>query len=297
MIRDKSLKAKLIHSFIGLSVLIVTIISLAPILHTLALSFSNMQYATAGLVYFWPKGFTFDAYNKIIEDSQFFTSFGISVLRVIIGGGLSIFFSIIMAYPLSKEKAVFRFRNVYMWFLVFTMLFSGGLIPWYMNIKNLRLLNSFWAMVFPCAVQVFYVILLMNFFRGIPKQLEEAATIDGAGQWTLLFKIYLPVSLPSIATVALFTMVFHWNSFFDGFVLMNNPSKWPLQTYIQQLSFMINSAKMATMTPEEVARLINITGLNFNSAKIFVSMIPILVVYPFLQKYFISGIVLGSVKE
>ena len=297
MVRGDNLKSRFAHGLIIVSVILTTLLSLAPIIHTLALSFSSINYATAGLVNFWPLGFTLDAYHRIMSDTQFFSSFMTSVARVFFGGGVSIFITIMMAYPLSKERESFRLRNVYMWLLVFTMLFNGGLIPWYMNIKNLGLLNSFWAMVFPCALQVFYVLLLMNFFRGLPKQLEEAATIDGAGQWTMMFRIFLPVSLPSIATVALFTMVFHWNSFFDGLVLMNSPKMWPLQTYIQQLTFMINPQKMATLTPDEIARLKNVMGLNFNSAKIFISMIPILVVYPVLQKYFITGIVLGSVKE
>ena len=297
MVRARTWKAQCAHGLIISAVIATTAVSLAPIVHTLALSFSSMYYATAGLVGFWPRGFTLDAYDRILSDSQFFTSFMISVARVAAGGGFSIVITVMMAYPLSKEKERFRFRNVYMWLLVFTMLFNGGLIPWYMNIKSLGLLNSFWALVFPGALQVFYVLLLMNFFRGLPKQLEEAATIDGAGQWTMMALIYLPVSLPSIATVALFTMVSHWNSFFDGLVLMNSPKMWPLQTYIQQLTFMINPAQMATLTPDEIARLKNVMGLNFNSAKIFVSMIPILVVYPVLQKYFITGIVLGSVKE
>jgi putative aldouronate transport system permease protein len=137
----------------------------------------------------------------------------------------------------------------------------------------------------------------MNYFRGLPKELEEAATIDGASQWKMLVQIFLPVSLPVLATVSLFTMVFHWNSFFDGLILMHSPRNWPLQTYIQQLTFQINPAQMAGMTPEQVASFMNVTGINFNAAKIFVSMVPILLLYPFLQKFFITGIVLGSVKE
>jgi len=280
-----------------LFVVFVTFIAILPIIHTLALSFSSMNYAVAGLVYFLPKGFTFDAYHKIIEDMQFIRSFGISVLRVIVGGGVGVVITVLMAYPLSKEKEQFRFRNIYMWFIIVTMLFSGGLIPWYMNIRRFGLLDSFWALIIPGAVQVFFILLVMNFFRGLPKQLEEAATIDGAGQWTMLIQVFLPVSLPSIATITLFTVVNHWNSFFDGLVLMNNPKNWPLQTYMQQLNFSISPMQMASMTPEEVARLMNVMGINFNAAKIFVSIIPILVIYPFLQRYFITGIVLGSVKE
>jgi len=297
MIRDKSIKASITHALIMAFVVLVTISALAPIVHTLALSFSSMNYAVAGAVTFLPRGFTLDAYNRIMNDSQFLRSFGISVRRVFIGGGLSMILTVMMAYPLSKEKERFKFRNAYMWTLVFTMLFSGGLIPWYMNIRRFNLLDSFWALVFPSAIQVFNILLVMNYFRGLPKQLEEAATIDGAGQWTMLLRIFLPVSLPVLATVSLFTMVTHWNSFFDGLILMNTPRNWPLQTYIQQLNFQLNPGQMSGMTPDEIASFMNVTGINFNAAKIFVSMVPVLFVYPFLQKFFISGIVLGSVKE
>jgi len=276
---------------------LITASSLLPLLHTLALSFSSTNYALAGVVGFLPRGLTLDAYNRIMDDAQFIRSFGISVMRVIVGGGLSVVITLLMAYPLSKEKERFRFRNVYMWIIVFTMLFSGGLIPWYMNIRRFGLLDSFWALVIPGAVQAFNVLLVMNYMRGLPKQLEEAATIDGAGQWAMLVRVFLPVSLPVIATVSLFTMVTHWNSFFDGLILMHSPRNWPLQTYIQQLNFQLNPAQMAGMTPEQIAAFMNVSALNLNAAKIFVSMVPILIVYPFVQKFFITGIVLGSVKE
>ena len=297
MVREKSFKASLMHGLVMCFVIFITACSLLPIIHTLALSFSSMNYALAGMVYFMPRGFTLDAYNRIMDDAQFLRSFLISVMRVLIGGGLSVILTVMMAYPLSKEKERFRFRNAYMWVIVFTMLFSGGLIPWFMNIRRFGLLDSFWALVFPVAIQAFHVLLMMNYFRGLPKQLEEAATIDGAGQWTMLVRIFLPVSLPVLATVSLFTMVFHWNSFFDGLILMHSPRNWPLQTYIQQLNFALNPAQMVGMTPDEIAAHMNVTGINFNAAKIFTSMVPILVVYPFLQKFFITGIVLGSVKE
>jgi len=296
MVRSKKFKDRFIYGLIIAIVVIITLVSLAPIMNTLALSFSSQSFALAGKVSFWPMGFTFDAYKRILNDSAFFTSFYVSVKRVIIGGGLNLFLVILMAYPLSKEKKDFKFRNIYMWIIIFTMLFSGGLIPWYMTVKNFGLIDNFWALVLPGAVPIFYVILLMNFFRGVPKELEEAAIIDGAGPWYTMFRIFVPISMPAIATVTLFSIIGQWNSFFDGLILMNSPANYPLQTYIQQLIYQFSPESLANMTPEQIAELMKVSGKTFNAAKIFVSMIPILIIYPRLQRYFVSGIVLGSSK-
>lgn len=275
---------------------LAAILCLAPIINTVAISFSSSSAANAGSVYFWPVEFTLASYDKILQDVQFFNAFGVSVKRVVLGGAINFAMTVLMAYPLSKTSRLFPGRNVYMWFVVFTMLFSGGLIPWYMTINKLGLLNSIWALVLPTAVPVFNVILLMNFFRGIPRDLEEAAAIDGAGPWKTLFSVFIPVSVPSLAAVTLFSVVGHWNAFFDGMILMNKSDQWPLQTYIQQLIVSINSI-MNTTDPDEIRRLMSVSNRTLNAAKVMVSMVPILLIYPFLQKYFIGGIVLGAVKE
>lgn len=181
-----------------------------------------------------------------------------------------------------------------MWFIVFTMLFSGGLIPWFVTIKSYGLLDTIWALVLPTAVPVFNVILLVNYFRSIPKDMDEAGMMDGAGPWYMLIKIYLPLSVPVLATITLFSIVGHWNSFFDGLILMNKQEHYPLQTYIQQLVVQINTDNMTT---EELRQMAQLSNKTLNAAKIVISMLPILVVYPFLQRFFIHGIMLGSVKE
>ncbi|MGZ9585627.1 carbohydrate ABC transporter permease [Paenibacillus marinisediminis] len=269
---------------------------LVPIINTIAISFSGSAAANAGEVFFWPVDFSLASYQKVLEDHAFFTSFGVSIIRVLLGGLINFVITVMMAYPLSKTTRVFPGRNIYMWFVVFTMLFSGGLIPWYMTISSYGLLDTIWALVLPTAVPVFNVILLMNFFRGVPKELEEAAHIDGAGPWRTLLSVYIPTALPALATVTLFSIVGHWNSFFDGMILMNHKENWPLQTYIQQLVVSLNSI-MNTTDPEELRRLSSISNRTLNAAKVMVSMVPILIIYPFLQRYFVSGIVLGAVKE
>lgn len=274
----------------------IAALSLFPLLHILAISFSDKSAVAAGSVILWPKGVNLAAYRAVIEDGAFFTAFWVSVKRVFLGGIIQFVMTVLMAYPLSREVHVFRSRNVYMWFVVFTMLFSGGLIPWYMTIRDLGLLDSIWALILPGAVPAFNVIILMNFFRGIPKELDDAVTIDGAGPWRTLLTIYVPLSLPALATVTLFSIVFHWNSFFDGLILMNDPSNQPLQTYLNQIVVQFNNSS-ANMTVDEIERLAKLSNQTVNSAKILVSMIPILIIYPLLQKYFVNGLTLGSVKE
>jgi putative aldouronate transport system permease protein len=270
---------------------------LIPILNTVAISFSDKTNAALGNVYLWPVNTTTSSYIEIIKDSRYFTAFGVSILRVVLGVSINIILSVFMAYPLSKDKKSFPARNIYMWLLVFTMLFNGGLVPTFLLVKSLNILDTIWALVLPGAVPVFSVIILMNFYKGIPKSLEEAALVDGANPLYILLRIMIPLSKASIATIALFSIVGHWNSFFDGKIYINTPAKQPLQTYIQSLTIRLSSEAMKNMTPEEIIRKLELSNLTFNSAKVVVSMIPILLIYPFLQKYFVTGLVMGAVKE
>lgn len=277
--------------------MIMTISCLIPILNTLAMSFSDKTSAALGEVMFLPVNFTISPYIEIVKEGRFFRAFGVSVVRVILGTAINLLFSIFIAYPLSKDPKEFPFRNIYMWIFVFTMMFNGGLVPTFLVIKDLGLIDTIWALVLPGAVNVFNTILLMNFYKGIPKALEEAARVDGAGPWRILIQIIIPLAKPAIATVTLFCIVNHWNSFFDGKIYINSPEKIPLQTYIQSLTVQISPQAMANMTPDEIVRKLEVSNITFNSAKAFVSMIPILLIYPFLQKYFVTGIVMGAVKE
>ncbi|MHA6482762.1 carbohydrate ABC transporter permease [Paenibacillus sp. strain BS8-2] len=274
--------------------IVITLICIAPIWHTVAISFSEKSAAEGGKVLFWPIEFTWNAYMKILNDQQFFRSFAVSIERVLLGTSIQLVMIILMAFPLSMNTREFKGRNVYMWMIVFSMLFGAGLIPSYLVIKSLGLMNSIWALVLPSAVPAFSIILVMNFFRNLPKQLKEAAYIDGAGPWYLMLRIYVPLALPALATVTLFSIVAHWNDFFQGLILMSRPENYPLQTYIQQLVVQVNFQEMDSTQLQEIAKLSNKT---LNAAKILVTMIPVLVVYPFLQRYFIHGITLGAVKE
>ena len=206
---------------------------------------------------------------------------------------LSMLLTILIAYPLSKEADRFRFRTVYVWIFFFTMLFSGGLIPGYILIQNLKMMDSIWALILPIAVSVYNVVLMLNFFRGIPRELEEAAQIDGAGHLQTCFRIYVPCALPSIATISLFTFVGHWNSWFDGLLFSNFSQNYPLASYLQTV---VVKRDMALIGAGDLQALQNISDRTVRCAQIFMGMLPVLVVYPFLQKYFVKGIVVGSVK-
>ncbi|CAM4396560.1 putative aldouronate transport system permease protein [Paenibacillus endophyticus] len=272
---------------------IVAILCILPMIHVLAVSLSSNYATTSFLVKLWPIGFTWDAYEKALNSNNFLVAFKVSILRTVFGTLISMTLTMLAAYSMSKDNRYFRGRTVYAWFFVFTMLFHGGLIPTYLVVQKAGLMNSLWALILPVAVNVFNVVLMMNFFRGIPKELEEAAAIDGAGHFRVLFTIFFPISLPSIATLSLFTMVFHWNSWFDGMIYMNQANKIPLATFLQALIAGFDYTQIG-LNPSDLE---NLSERSLKSALIFIGTLPILLVYPFLQKYFVKGMTLGSVKE
>jgi putative aldouronate transport system permease protein len=289
------IRALLIH----LIVLLLGISCLIPMMNVLAISLSSSEAVNANLVGLFPINLTWAAYERIVSDQQFWRSFGISVFRVIASLLLNLLMIVTMAYPLSKSTKIFRSRKIFMNIMIFAMLFSGGMIPSYLVVRNLGLINSIWSLILPGAVPIGNVILVMNFFRGVPKSLEESAIIDGANPWQVLTRIYIPMSLPSLATVSLFSIVGSWNDFFGGLIYMTKTENYPLMTYIQSLSVNIAETiqKSANMSAEQLTSLLAVSDRNLNAAKIVVAVIPLLLIYPMLQKYFVKGIVVGAVKE
>lgn len=269
------------------------VLCVLPLIHIVAVSFSSSTAAAAGYVKLWPVDFTWSSYDYTASRDEFWRSMWVSIQRIAIGTPLTLFLITLVSYPLSKETHAFRFRLVYAWIFFLTMLFHGGLIPTYITVKELGLLDTIWALVLPNAVPIFSVVLLLNFFREVPKELEEAAFMDGAGYWTTLWKIYVPISKPALATLALFSMVEHWNHWFDGLIYMGNPSNYPLQSYLQTIVIQQN---LANLTREELMNLAQISDRTLKASQIFLGSLPIILAYPFLQKYFVKGIVLGSVK-
>jgi putative aldouronate transport system permease protein len=269
------------------------LICLIPMIHIAAVSFSSSAAAATGKVTLWPLDFSLNSYDYVAKRAAFWRSMGVSVQRIVLGGTINLLLVILTAYPLSKERSEFGARTFFAWAFFITMLFGGGLIPWYMVIRQFKLIDTIWALVLPGAVPVFSMILMLNFFRQVPKDLAEAAEIDGAGHWMTLFRIYVPVSTPALATILLFALVGHWNSWFDGLILMNSPDNYPLQSYIQTI---VVQRTYSQLTREEIEQLASISDKTLRSAQIFIGSIPIVLVYPFLQKYFVKGIVLGGVK-
>lgn len=269
-------------------------VCIVPMINVLAISFSASSAAAAGYVKLWPIDFTLKSYEYALAKPEFVRAFFVSVERVALGFAVNLVMCICIAYPLSRETKDFKMRNAYSWFFVITMMFGGGLIPTYMVIRSLGLMDSIWALVLPNAVPVFNVVLLMNFFRELPKEIEEAAFIDGANHWTLLFKIFLPLSKPALATISLFVVVGHWNGWFDGLIYMNSPNHYPMQSYLR--SIMITPDLSTLSSSELLQSMGDISDRTLTAAQIFLAALPVLSIYPFLQKYFMKGLVLGSVK-
>ena len=277
--------------------LVLTLISLTcllPMINLLAISLSSSIAVSTGQVGLFPVDFTLESYSYMAGKPEFFKSLGVSGLRILLGVPISMAVSVLAAYPLSRRVQEFKARKYYIWAFIIPMMFYGGLIPTYMVVRNTGLINTIWALVLPCAINVFNIILLMNFFRSIPRELEEAAAIDGAGHFRILWRVVLPVSAPVLATVLLFFIINHWNSWFDGLIYMNSPDKYPLQTYLQ--TQVVKKDLMALEAMREVRRMGNVSDRTGKAAQIFLAALPVLAVYPFLQKYFTTGIVMGSVK-
>lgn len=291
-----SRKVFMVLNYIFLGILAVS--CFLPLINLFAISFSARPMVDANAVSFWPKGFNTAAYEYILSNKQFFQSFVITVLRVVLGWSINLALIILVAYPLSKDNPrIFRSRKYYTWFFLIPMVFSGGLIPTYLVVSKLHMVNSFWALILPEAIPMFCVLIMMNFFRGIPKAIEEAALVDGANWFVTMWKIYLPLSKASLATVSLFLIVNHWNAWFDGLIYMNLPEKYPLMTYLQSVVLKFDITKITSEQLMLNPHLVDVTGRGIKGALILLCTVPILMIYPFLQKYFVAGVVMGSVKE
>lgn len=294
----KSSSGEKIFIFINtIFLLLVGFITLYPFIHMLAVSFSDEFNASAGLVKLLPRvknifGFSFNAYEKVFTSKDLLISYKNTVIYVTLGTAINLFMTSICAYPLSKARL--KGKRIISLYIVFTMYFSGGMIPGYLLIKDLGWINHMWAIIVPPAINVFYMIIMRTNFEAIPDSLEDAASIDGMTNIGILFKIYLPLSKPIIATLALYYAVFHWNSFFTAMIFLNDKNKFPLQLILRNI---IIQGQMADMNPTTIANIDDsAAGESIKYATIMFATVPILAIYPFIQKYFIQGMMLGSVK-
>ena len=295
MVQDRTFASRLFDGFNLVFLLLVGASCLLPIVHLAAVSLSDASAVGGGLVSLVPIRPTLASYEMLLEDDAFFRAVGVSVMRTAVGTVVNMLMVILLAYPMAQSPRKLKYRNPLMAFIIITMYFSAGLIPTYMVVRAVGLLNSFWALILPTAVPVWSVVILMNFFRSQPRALEEAGLIDGASPMQILIRISLPIARPALATLTLFALLRHWNSWFDGLIYLNRPRQYPLQTYLYGQIVNQDLAQLLQQGAENLIFFFSQETLR--AAQLFLATIPIIVVYPFLQRHFVKGIVIGSVKE
>lgn len=298
--RGNKIKVNKVDTFIQILIYLIVILFclaiLLPCLNVLVLSFNDGKDAARGGIWFWPRVFTLDNFKEVFKDGSIMTAYGISIARTVIGTFLSLMVTTLAGFAL-KQKDLPGNKLITV-LITFTMLFSGGMIPTYIQYRNLHLLNSFWVYVVPSLVSVTYLLMVRTFFEGIPDSLEESAKLDGCGYFQTYLRIMLPLSKPVIAVVGLYTAVNHWNDWFAGAFYMNNSDMWPVQTVLQNmLTKSMSQQQQITSVAQALAHnAVSTTTDSLNMAAVVVTTVPILCVYPFVQKYFAQGAMIGAVK-
>ena len=291
---DRVKKIKVFDVINVLFLLLLGIITLVPVLTVVAEAFSDPRYVVLGDVGIVPKGFQLDTIKFVLKRVEFLNAFRVSVIVTIAGTALAMVLTVFAAYPLSKPSL--RGRKFFLYIFVFVMLFHAGMVPNYLLYRSLHLTNTLWALIFSGAFSVFNLFVVKNYFESLPESVEEAAKIDGASNITALFKVVLPMSLPVLATVTLFYGVGFWNNYFSGVMYITKPDLKSLQQYLYDLITMTSETDASGNTLQSAESLVVLSSDNVRSATIVVSTVPILILYPFLQKYFVKGVTVGSVK-
>ncbi|AZB43753.1 carbohydrate ABC transporter permease [Bacillus sp. FJAT-42376] len=287
----RSLSDRILEGFNMLALVLIAIVMVFPFLYIFTVSFSSLSDFLNNDFLLWPKAWVTDAYEYILSSNNFVRSLGVTIFITVAGTIVNLFFTSTMAYALARPIAGQKF---FIMFVLFTILFSAGMIPTYLVVKATGLLNSIWSLIIPVAISPFYLIVMRQFFMNIPEELHDAALIDGANEGQVFWKIVLPLSKPALAAFGLFYAVMHWNNYFTGILYLNDPSMWPIQVVLRQI-VVINepnsalgstAAMLESPPPPETIQM----------AAILLATLPILLVYPFLQKHFAKGVMLGSVK-
>lgn len=276
------------YGFIAL----LTFTCLFPFLNQFATAFSSEFAIQSGQVFLWPVGFQMDAFNHVVYDSVIFRSLLVTVFLATFGTFLNLCMTVITAYPLSRRDL--KGRQYVITFILITMLFSGGMIPSFLLVKSLGMLNTIWSLIIPGLANAFYVFIMMTFFRNLPEEIRESATVDGCGNLRYIVMFVLPLSKAAMATVGLFYAVHHWNSYMAPLIYIDNPDLWPLQVKLRNI-LLLSQMDTSLETLQEVYDL-NVNQESIKAATIVYSTLPILLVYPWLQKYFVKGVMIGSVK-
>ncbi|MEK3700066.1 carbohydrate ABC transporter permease [Paenibacillus sp. FSL R10-2199] len=291
---------KVLQLFIYIVLILLGFVTLYPFWNSLVISFNMGSDTSLGGITFWPRVPTFDNYEVVFQDSRIGQAFMISILRTLTGTILSVLFTAILAYGLSRHELIGR--RFYMVFCIITMYFSGGLIPTFLLLREFGMMDTFWVLVIPGLISVYNMIIFRTFFLGLPAGLAESARIDGCNHIGVLIRIILPISGPVVATLSLFTAVYHWNDWFSASIYINDPSLIPIQTLLKQiLSSNIVTDQLQSVgnaaAQDRLALVQSVTTKSLIMATTMVATLPIIMVYPFLQKYFVKGVLIGSLKE
>ena len=266
--------------------------TLYPIWYVLINAFNDGNDAMRGGIYWLPRQFSLDSFETVFHHSGIMKAMGITVAKTLLGTVVHVFFTAMVAYAFSRRELFGR--KTYMLIGTITMFFGGGLIPHFLLIRDLHLLDSFWVYIIPAMFSFWDLIIFLTFFREIPDGLEEAAKLDGANDFKIFYKVIIPVSMPVIATIALFHGVYQWNDYFTGVIFINNVDLQPIQTYLYRIVAQSSSNQMMASMPSNMAR--TVTSQSLKLATMVVTTAPIVFVYPFLQKYFVKGFMIGSIK-
>jgi len=283
-------------AFDAFNVLVLVSVALScvyPFVYVLSISFSTAAEASRDGVHLYPRALSLAAYRMVLGNPDIVRGFLNSVVRALLGTFLSVCATCVAAYPLARKEL--PLRSNFIFFVLFTMLFNGGMVPHYLLIKHMGMLNTMWALVLPMTLSAFSIVIVKNFFQSLPESFAEAARIEGASEFQVLFHVYVPLSKPVLATVALWSLVGHWNSWLDALLYITDDSKQVLQVFLQRIVVESNTALMeAGVTDASIA---DFTPETIKAATVVITILPIICVYPFLQKYFAKGIMLGGIKE
>lgn len=283
------------YAFVTIALLAVTY----PLLYIVSASISNPKLVASGEMWLWPKDITFEGYKRVFNSRQIWNGYANTIVYTLMGTAVNLLVTLPAAYALSRKD--FVFRNFFMGMFMVTMFFGGGLVPTYLLVKQLGMINTMWALIIPSAASIWNIVVTRTFFQSaIPTELQEAAQMDGCTNLRLFIRIVLPLSLPIIAVMALFYGVGHWNSYFSALIYLNDSGKYPLQLVLRQILVLQEmSAQGGTMVDAATATAANtkaeIAAL-VKYAVIIVSTLPVIAVYPFLQRYFVQGVLIGSLK-
>jgi putative aldouronate transport system permease protein len=275
-----------------LVMLFICFITIYPIWYVLVNSFNDGTDAMRGGIYWYPRMFSLESYSAVFQSGGLMLAMGITIAKTVLGTVLHVLFTAMVAYAFSRKELIGR--KLYMYMGTITMFFGGGLIPYFLLIRDLHLLDTFLVYIIPAMFSFFNLIIFLSFFREIPEGMEEAAKIDGANDLKIFYRIVIPVSMPVLATIAVFQGVYQWNDYFTAVIFTNNVDLQPIQTFLYRIVALSGSNQIASVVPDNIVR--KVTSQSVKLATMIVTTAPIVVVYPFLQKYFVKGFMIGSIK-